>query len=757
VFLKKSEKNLFFSSTPPTPDRYPQYRVGFKEQFRKGFSMVIQRHFVQHFVIAILCFGFVGSTVFAQTPTSKKSSRRADSVTKSKSLKSISKSEIAKMSERVDELIQNQLHTQQQKFNPLASDEIFVRRAYLNISGRIPTMDETTKFLKSKNQNKRAALIDELLQSDGYVSRQYNFWADLLRIKSRVRNYIIGEPYIDFVKDSVRENKPYDKFVQELLTADGPMMEKGNGATGYYLRDTGMPEDNMSNTIRIFLGTRLECAQCHDHPFDKWTQRQYFEMVAFTGGTNTRLRQPDSEYGRELYQLMRKQRTSGGDPRVRQITRRLVLPMTYGVSGSGTALARLPEGYMGKDANEGDIIKAKTMFGEKSLVENTIPRQRSSRRNNRNRNRNPQIIPGARQVDSRQAYAEWLTGPENPRFATVIANRLWKQAMGLALIEPVDDLNDNTFASNPELMEYLSELVVQLNFDLKQFLRVIYNTRAYQSEAYREDVVEPLKYNFNGPIVRRMSAEQIWDSLLTMTVDNVDQRKPDPNSQRSRRGIYGGDAYKTYEELKSMSPDDIVAKAEGIAKGGNRQAMMQQMRARMKNVSGEFREKRIELARKMRLAKRQGNTKLLKKLEAEKDQMVKEFRRKSGANDSLVRASELPSPAPAGHFLREFGQSDREQIDNGNTDPAVTQALSLMNGFVETRIAKNPDTVLMKNAQSKGSVRNGIDAVFLTMLSRNPTRSERKAWENDFRKNGIAAAADLIWTLVNTNEFIFIK
>ena len=110
----------------------------------------------------------------------------------------------------------------------------------------------------------------------------------MLRVKSRLDGGVSGQPYIDFVKDSLAENQPFDEFVQEMLTAEGANLDEGNGAVGYYLRDRNMPEDNMSNTIRVFLGTRLECAQCHDHPFDDWTQRQYFEMVAFTGGMSYR-------------------------------------------------------------------------------------------------------------------------------------------------------------------------------------------------------------------------------------------------------------------------------------------------------------------------------------------------------------------------------------------------------------------------------------------------------------------------------------
>ena len=195
--------------------------------------------------------------------------------TKRVSAMSIPRSDVLAISEQIDAHVLAQLQKKKEKRNKPSTDAIFLRRLYLDVVGRIPTLEEASAFLMSGDKNKRAALIDELLDSYGYVSRQFNFYADLLRVKSRAGK-IVGQSYIDFIKDSLTQNKPYDQFVRELLTSAGPMMQEGNGAVGYYLRDVGMPEDNMSNTIRIFLGTRLECAQCHDHPFDKWTQRQYF-------------------------------------------------------------------------------------------------------------------------------------------------------------------------------------------------------------------------------------------------------------------------------------------------------------------------------------------------------------------------------------------------------------------------------------------------------------------------------------------------
>lgn len=144
--------------------------------------------------------------------------------------------------------------------NPPLGDEAFVRRLYLDLAGRIPTGDETVRFLRSTSDDKRSDLIRDLLQSEAYVSRFFHLWADVVRLKSSFVNTanVVPAAYEKFIKESLRINKPYDRFVYEMLSAKGYAWD--DGAVGYYLRDPEMPLDNMALTARVFLGTRLECA-----------------------------------------------------------------------------------------------------------------------------------------------------------------------------------------------------------------------------------------------------------------------------------------------------------------------------------------------------------------------------------------------------------------------------------------------------------------------------------------------------------------
>ena len=428
-------------------------------------------------------------------------------------MNTVDRAKILAASRRVDRLIESDYVKHKVKPNPVADDAVFVRRIYLDIIGRIPTHDEAAAFLKSRDPQKRAKLIDKLLDSDGYVSHQFNYWADLLRVRSRMR-YAPAQPYIDFVKNSLRQNKPYDQFVRELLTAEGYTWD--NGAAGYYLRDTGMPLDNMSNTAQVFLGTQLVCAQCHNHPFDSWTQKQYYQLAAFTYGIQTRDRR--NKRFLEIRQMYRDGKLNRNTYRS---ANRIMRPLAYKVNETSRKL-QLPKDYQYDDAKPRQVIDPKTIFGQDVVVK-----------------------PG----DSpRMIYARWMTSPKNPRFTAVIANRLWKRAFGIGLIEPVDDLKDGIEPSNPALMKFLVSQVVDLKFDLKQYQRILFNTKTYQREVTVAEVSADDTYYFPGPVLRRLSAEQLWDSLMTMTIPEVDARKGMP----AYAGRYNDGRYLIEKEMKEI-------------------------------------------------------------------------------------------------------------------------------------------------------------------------------------------------------------
>ena len=557
---------------------------------------------------------------------------------------------------------------------PPADDATFVRRIYLDIAGRIPTYQETTKFLVSRESDKRTQLIDQLLGSDDYASHFFNYWADVLRYKDRPSEDVRGEPYRQWIKQSLAKNMPWDEMVHAMLASDGLPWE--NPATGYLQRDPGMPLDNVNNTIRIFLGTRIGCAQCHNHPFDKWTQKQFYQAAAYVYGTQTRTNPNDKRFWsdkpgerlKEEYAAIeqeeedRRQRSYQFDAQMRSLTK-----VVFDDVGRKI---QLPKDYAYSDAKPGDVVEPKALFGS-------------------------DIKPKPGETP-RQVFARWLTSKDNPRFAVTIANRLWKQVFGAGQIEPVDDMLDSTVAENPELMTFLETEMRRLNFDMKEYLRILFNTETYQRQACTDEVPLGAPYHFPGPALRRMTAEQAWDSFVTLAVAAADYREPP------------ADIYKealTVDLNKAVAPDIMVS---------------------LKKVS-DFDQLRNRSQEKF---KYKGNL--------------------------LARASELPSPLPPNHFLRTFGQSDRELIAASSTMGSVPQVLFMFNGQI-THMLLEKNSTIYNNIVKKKSISDGVKVVFLTILNREPDAEELATATAQVRNDGPAGYGNVVWSLVNTREFMFVQ
>ena len=292
----------------------------------------------------------------------------------------------------IDKLVEANYTKLNLKGNPLTTDEQFVRRVYLDITGTIPTYQQAMAFISQKDPLKRSKLIDELLSSDGYASHSFNYWADVLRYTDTLNGNVRGEPYRQWIKQSLAESKPWDVMVREMLTAEGLVWDKP--ATGYMQRDANMPLDNMNNSVRIFLGTRIGCAQCHDHPFDKWTQKEFYQMAAFTFGTQTNTGGTDTRYWAqnpsnrlaeeyaEIEQEEEDRRTNSY-----RFDRFVAVNMTI-VNDVPDRKITLPKDYKYDNAKPSDVVEPKALFGSPA-----------------------DIKPGEH---PRQAFARWATAKDNP-------------------------------------------------------------------------------------------------------------------------------------------------------------------------------------------------------------------------------------------------------------------------------------------------------------------------------------------------------
>lgn len=581
------------------------------------------------------------------------------------------KSQVLASAKMVDKLVDANYFKYKVKPNATTSDEQFVRRAYLDITGAIPTYKQVRAFLNNRDAEKRSKLIDSLLNSPEAAGHLYNYWADILRLRDReVTNNAPGRPYNEWVKVAMETNKPYDQWVYEMLTAEGKYLE--NPATGFLLRDSGMPLDAMNNTVRIFLGTQIGCAQCHDHPFDRWKRKEFYEVAAYTFGTAYRRGAGDKMFGGgNVVNKMRDElkkiddKFDGGGKYNRFLQGNLIEVYDNNVK------LTLPHDYQYDDAKPKASVTPKTIFDPQ-----------------------PQMAKG----DSpRVVFAKWLTSPENPRFAKTIANRMWKRLFGVGQIEPVDDMHDETVAENPELMNFLTKEMVRLKFDVKEYLRILLNTQAYQREATDVEITGGMEYHFPGPILRRMSPEQAWDSFITLAVFSDYQQEP----------------AKVQAEL--LNVDLAKASAEQILKRD------QELREVTNGKHKDARDKNFTY---------QGQL--------------------------LARAAELPCPMPPNHFLRQFGQSDRESIEASSREGSVPQVLQMFNGPI-THMILHPKSLMFDTVTSDTKPEERVVTIFLSVLSRRPTPEERAIALDEIKSHNAAGYGNVIWALVNTREFLFVQ
>ena len=607
--------------------------------------------------------------------------------------------EIEQAAAQIDSILQAYWNENKTKSGKKTTDHEFVRRAYLELAGRIPTIDEARTFCNATGRKKRGQLIDDLLESPGYVSHFYNYWADILRLKERPSRDIFFEPYMAWVKESLADNMPYDKWVYTLLTANGRVAE--NPATGFQLRDAGMPLSYVDNTVRVFLGTQIGCAQCHDHPFDRWTQQEFYKLAALTNGSKFSAKQVlfggmggasfgtddsfsdsgpasdspfknDDELIPNLARLRYGMQMAIDEKKVGGGIRNFYGSQTKMISSMDDEF-RLPHDYQYDDGDPLDVVEPAVLWGK-------IPEY-------------------AEDEDNRARFAAWLTTSDNRQFARNIANRMWKKVMGVGLVEPIDDFQEGNIPAIPELLEHLTDEMLRLNFDLREFVRLLVSTETYQNVAVIYDPTAAEPHRYAGPALKRMTAEQLWDSLLTLIAANewAYQR---PTAQ-DLQAVYGIDmSVMDYEEFEQSYKD-----YNEYMRGLNR--------TRNKNCGYE------------------GLT--------------------------LVRASELPQPSGASHLLRQFGQGDRETIETARQSATVPQILTLFNGWMtHAMLAKG--SVIYDSVSQQNTMKSAVDTIFLAILTHEPDADMRRAAEQEIKQasNPAAGCGNLIWALLNTREFLFI-
>ncbi len=348
----------------------------------------------------------------------------------------------------------------------LCSDGEFIRRAFLDTIGVLPTADEVRAFLNDSRPDKRARLVDSLLARPEFVDLWTLFIADLVQNRKERDHDVRGvegvKAFHGWIKEQVKANRPWDQIARAVLTATGN--SKDHPTIGYYIVTVGEHREAhrsevVASVAQTFLGTRIGCAQCHNHPLERYTQDDYYHFAAYFSRIHFKRQEPKKG------------------------------PTTLSVAGPDGKLSKNPIGVT--QPRTGQFMAAQPL----DRVASTIPPT----------------------DDPRIHLAEWITSPKNAYFSGAMVNRIWKHYLGVGLVEPVDDLRASNPPTNPELWEALNREFVAHQFDLRHLMRVILNSRTYQLRSSTLPTNARDQRFYSHYHARRLPAEVLLDALSQST------------------------------------------------------------------------------------------------------------------------------------------------------------------------------------------------------------------------------------------------
>ncbi len=364
----------------------------------------------------------------------------------------------------IDELVDAKLKKVKVQASELSDDSGFIRRVYIDLTGLPPTPEEVRAFLLDKREAKvkRDEVIDKLVGSEAFIELWTNKWADLLQVNRKFLGEVGATAFRKWIRDAVATNVPYDKFAYSILTAAGSNVDNPPAS---YFKVLRTPDAVMENTTQLFLAVRFNCNKCHDHPFERWTQDNYYNLAAFYAQTTLT---PDPKF-------------------------------------------------------KGQVIGGSAVEGAKPLVELINDGKSGEIKHERTNEIAPPKFPFAVKTDlppadlRRTSAAKWITSAQNSYFARSYANRLWAYMLGNGIIEPIDDIRAGNPATNPELLDRLTAEFVKSNFDVRATIKTICKSRTYQLSIKTNKWNKDDDINYSHAMARRLPAEVLYDSIHKVT------------------------------------------------------------------------------------------------------------------------------------------------------------------------------------------------------------------------------------------------
>jgi len=376
---------------------------------------------------------------------------------------------------------------------PQADDAEFLRRVSLDIVGKIPRVSEVRAFLDDRSPDKRRRLVEQLLERGTYATHFANAWRELLLpgANGNLETRGLTPPFEAWLRIRFSTDTPYDRWVTELLTSVVATEADGNALArratvpsplAFYQFNESKPENLAANTSRAFLGTQVQCAQCHDHPFARWKRQEFWALAAFFGAAAP------------AENTMPSENTAPGDSAETTVEEKNLVEGAKNETPSASPAAASPVSTTGlsiKIPETDTVVEAKFLDGS-----------------------SPAWRPGD---DPRRELTRWITSHDNPYFARAAVNRIWEHFFGRGLVDPVDDMDERNPPSHPELFAELARQFACHGYDFKYLIRAITMSRAYQLTSRTDSGGSDDPQTFARMPLRRMTAEQLYDSLVEAT------------------------------------------------------------------------------------------------------------------------------------------------------------------------------------------------------------------------------------------------
>jgi len=667
-------------------------------------------------------------------------------------------------------------------------DLSFLRRATVDLIGRIPTAKEIEDFEREPAAARREKLVDRLLAHPRFAERWTVFFADMLRVRSQAEG---GSQLLAFVNRSIAEHKPYDQLARELISVNG--RPEQSPAAGFALGDAADPMALAGATSQVFLGVRLQCAECHDHPFDDWSQKEFYQLAAFFGQIKR------VETGKNIKRVYT---TEGSETRVKWPPEREQPAKRDGVSPkfpfelvSFTTkphyIARLEDrrkpddkalsSATAKKALDDlvDGFDVKKVLKDKPLEANLLDEAKAAAKKGDD-GRSIYM-----QSKMRAELASLITDPRNPYFARSFVNRVWAELVGRGFVEPLDNFSAYNEMRHPQTLQFLAQEFIASGYDLRSLVKMTMLTSTYQrghlpAGASTADV-KRAEESFTATRPRRMLGEVLFDSVVTAGHLLTHKWQQGANVREVKRQIRIPFAPPTM--VAAANPDGTtnapmmaMKPAAGAAPYDLEKGITLDFEALLKPertkkddddaFADVLAESKKDLAMNKKMAddameaERQARIRLLQSGNAERfrHETITEMLDDNPKFDTTLR---MASPAPPSHFLRVFGQPSRDGLGEFRDEaPSLRQELMMLNGKATHEASRvGPlEPVHKLIAGPNANQDKAVEFVYLEIYTRRPTADEVADARSVIAAGRTPAEglADLRWAMLNSHEFRYL-